>query len=203
MKVPLRFVCFVLLATFFITGCGESPGPEGSDDGERSFASPEALAKHVHACVLANDFEAFRKACVTVDDIAVVLDLAVSSKETDNLQKRIDQINADPAAHEAKLREYFDKVVAAVHSAGKYDVELIAAEEPRKLYPDTKTKRLWKIYICLTSGSFIGVDAPVLVNGQWLIYDDDPLIYFETKPHHREHKIADGFSADGLKIAKP
>lgn len=200
------------------SGCGgsdSSPSDESSDqalesgqDGAQassglSLESPEELAKYVHASVLSNDFEVFRKACVTVEDVENVRDLAVSDKEKENMQKRIDKINADPAAHEAKLREFFDKIVSAVHEAGAYDVELIAAEEPRRLYEGTKTKRLWKIYVCLTNGWYFGIDAPILIDGRWLVYDDDPLVYFETESHHRENKIADGFSSEGMEIAKP
>jgi len=196
----------LILFTVIISGCGQQDEAADKDDQTNSnaptLATPEDLARYVHACILKNDFEAYLIACVQVEDLKAMLSLVPDGREREHLQGRIDMILRDPAFFEAKYKEAFDKIVLTVHAHGTYDVEFISATPRDDEEVQIDFEMLDSLSTHLTNGQSLHIGLPFKINGRWTTGIDGPVSYGRTTPQDREHQIADGYSAQSLTLLR-
>jgi len=188
-----------MMVPMSLLGCDQA----GSDESGVDLSSPELLARHVHACVLANDFDAFRRACLTADQLGELRQFARSDREAERIEERIAEMTADAQAYDASLRRYFEKVVREIHTAGGFDVMYISATPKPERAVNPKVKGLSTLGVHFSSGVMLRIDSPVKVGEQWVIADDGPVGVQKSTDNFLDRKIVEGFSAGSLAINSP
>lgn len=201
----------IALSLCIASGCGQGDADTSSPENQSQSSSatpvaldtPVAFARYVHGCILTRDYEAFKKACYTVEDFEYMMTLEGIGDRTKN---RLQQIVDDFASHEQRVHTNFDQFASRVLEEGTLDVVFISAQPLREgqVVPGGMDM-IPNLNLHLTNDHIINLEGLAMIKGRWVMGSDDPLNYFTfgARPHHVEQKIADGYAISDLGVALP